>query len=128
MGVNEITRRGALKMKAEDRALGATHRWEGEEQEDGGPGGNQSSQDVGEREPFLLPPPTLRRASAPPHLCEQDHRRLRGCPGICPVSPPMLHRATGSTTHSGDWFPYPSFWLQPCRAVSGRGKHDHHRG
>lgn len=46
-------------MKAEDRALGATHSWEGEEQEDRGPGGNQSSQDVGEN-PFF-PPPTLRR-------------------------------------------------------------------
>lgn len=43
-------------MKAEDRALGATHSWEGEEQEDRGPGGNQSSQDVGERTLFSLLP------------------------------------------------------------------------
>lgn len=37
MGVNEITRRDTWKMKAEDRALGATHSWEGQEQEDRGP-------------------------------------------------------------------------------------------
>lgn len=95
-------------MKAEDRALGATHSWEGEEQEDRGPGGNQSSQDVGERTLFFFSSHTA-GASAPPHLCKQDHRRLRGCPGTCPVSPPMLHRATGSTIHSGVWFSYPSF-------------------
>lgn len=33
--MKEITRRDVRKMKAEDRASGATHSWEGWEQEDG---------------------------------------------------------------------------------------------
>lgn len=83
--MNEITRRKARKMKAED-SLGGHPQLGGWEQEDRDLEKLEQPRSR-ELETFLFPLPTPLGASV-----WAGHRWLKGCPYACPISPPKLPR------------------------------------